>query len=110
MLMYAYYFMHDMTIVCLAGVQLLQEDGYSSCMEGACMGCIELFLQIYINYTYVRTIYQSPTHFSHQSAQLETRSRERESMGVESTDFDESRTPFQLQILARAQALEVTDA
>ena len=30
-------------------------------------------------------------------------------MGIESTDFDESRTPFQLQILARVQALEISD-
>ena len=40
---------------------------------------------------------------------METQSRAREERGSESTDFNESRSPFQLQILARVQALEVSD-
>ena len=44
-----------------------------------------------------------------QQAHLDTQSRAREEMGIELTDFDETRTPFQLQILARVQALEISD-
>ncbi|XP_064395621.1 uncharacterized protein LOC135342716 isoform X2 [Halichondria panicea] len=43
------------------------------------------------------------THF-------EVQSKAREERGIERTDFGEMRSPFQLQLLARAQALEVTDA
>lgn len=45
-----------------------------------------------------------------QQSHLESQSKAREDRGIESTDFGENRTPFQLQILARVQALEVTDA
>ena len=44
-----------------------------------------------------------------QQAHLDTQSKEREAMGIESVDFGEERSPFQLQILARVQALEVTE-
>lgn len=44
-----------------------------------------------------------------QQSFLSSQSRSREERGVESTDFGEDRTPFQLQIIARVQALEVSD-
>ena len=44
-----------------------------------------------------------------QNTYLEMQSRAREEQGVESTDFGELRSPFQLQMLARVQALEITD-
>ena len=45
-----------------------------------------------------------------QKEHLETRLKIREEQGIERADFGELRTPFQLQILARVQALEVTDS
>ena len=33
----------------------------------------------------------------------------REERGIESADFDEMRSPFQMQILARVKALEISD-
>lgn len=44
-----------------------------------------------------------------QQAHLDVQTRAREEMGIEPTDFGETRTPFQLQILARVQALEISD-
>ena len=37
------------------------------------------------------------------------RAKSREERGIESADFDESRSPFQIQILARVKALEISD-
>ncbi len=44
-----------------------------------------------------------------QQTYLDTQSKARDGQGIESTDFGETRTPFQLQILARVQSLEVSD-
>lgn len=45
-----------------------------------------------------------------QQTHLETQSQAREERGIESTDFGEIRSPFQMQLLARVQALDVADA
>ena len=37
------------------------------------------------------------------------RAKSREERGIETTDFDELRSPFQIQILARVKALEISD-
>ena len=50
-----------------------------------------------------------PIRFLQQSL-LDVQTKAREERGIESTDFGETRSPFQLQMIARVQALEVTDA
>ncbi len=44
-----------------------------------------------------------------QQSHLEAQTEAREERGIESTDFGETRSPFQMQLIARVQALEVTD-
>ncbi len=45
-----------------------------------------------------------------QTSYLDTQAKAREELGTEGTDFGELRSPFQLQMIARVQALEVGDA
>lgn len=47
--------------------------------------------------------------FCMQEAHLETLEKMRKESGNEDFDLDESRTPFQLQIEARVQALDIAD-
>lgn len=45
-----------------------------------------------------------------QETYLKARSEARKEQGTENTDFGELRSPFQLQMLARIKALEISDA
>lgn len=57
----------------------------------------------------VRRMTPPPLFVPLQLSFLSSQTRSREERGVECIDFGEDRTPFQLQILARVQALEVSD-
>lgn len=46
---------------------------------------------------------------SNQKTFQEEQTKSRSERGTEDVDFGESRSPFQLQIIARAQAMELSD-